>query len=182
MWRPGFSELLGVLSSETVGVIGTNQLGRKEEVAGLNFADCLIEYPFEPPELELLLTNELHLRCYVYDDEEDWRGGFSDKLVDQYGDKWSRLMVLKSEIRDRWPFESDVARTGTAGRPTSMFLVTAEFDRRREAGTLGNTLKEEANFLVEWLRLAHRHVPPVTVKTVENNLRHAYKRARAAPK
>jgi hypothetical protein len=61
------------------------------------------------------LSDELHLRSYPYLDEEYWRRGFNDALVDRRGTRWRRLMVLKSDVARFWPFEP----TDTYGFPCS---------------------------------------------------------------
>ena len=47
--------------------------------------------------MELMMSEVLFLRSYPYLDDEHWRGGFDDALVNRRGTRWSRLMVAKSE-------------------------------------------------------------------------------------
>ena len=70
-------------------------------------------------------------------------------------------------------------KSGAPGRPTSMRLVEAEFGVRAERKSVEPSLGEQARVLAEWLRTAHPLAPRLTPKTIENRLRHTYKRARA---
>jgi hypothetical protein len=183
VWRLAFEELLAAAASERVGVIGMSRSGMNEDVPGRHFAACKVDYPYQDPELDLMLSEELYLRSYPYDDEDDWQGGFSDALVDRHGYHWKRLMVLKSEVLERWPFEKELApRSGAPGRPSSMYLIAAEFDRRAAASELAPTLKEEAQALRDWLVLVHPGNPPTTAGTIENNIRQGYRRHRSPTK
>ena len=66
--------------------------------------------------------------------------------------------------------------TGAPGRPSSMHLVEAEFERRCTAGTLAPTLKEQARLLEDWFRRHYPETQPVTAKTIENRLRDPFRR------
>ena len=68
--------------------------------------------------------------------------------------------------------------TGAPGRPSSMHLVEAEFERRCAAGTLAPTLKEQARLLEDWFRRQYPETQPVTAKTIENRLRDPFRRAK----
>lgn len=66
-------------------------------------------------------------------------------------------------------------RTGAPGRPTSIHLVMQEFERRTAAGLVRATLLEEAAELCEWVAVNHPGAPRLTIKTIKNRLRHAYR-------
>ncbi len=68
--------------------------------------------------------------------------------------------------------------TGAPGRPSSMHLVEAEFERRCATETLAPTLKEQARLLEEWFRRQYPETQPVTAKTIENRLRDPFRRAK----
>ncbi|MBF0561000.1 MAG: hypothetical protein HQL37_03070 [Alphaproteobacteria bacterium] len=68
--------------------------------------------------------------------------------------------------------------TGAPGKPSSMHLVEAEFERRCAAGTLAPTLKEQARLLEDWFRRQYPETQPVTAKTIENRLRDTFRRAK----
>lgn len=182
VWRSAYDELLSAIASEKVRVVGTRN-GQREVVPGFHFADCSVDYPFGSAELNVLAGEDLYLRSYPYLDEEHWRKGFDDALINRREDRWTRLMVEKGDVRTRWPFplpETDTEaslRTGMPGRPgKSKHLIEDEFRRRATAGELADTLAQEASALVEWLRLKHPNRPRPTVLTIENYIRTEYRR------
>jgi hypothetical protein len=63
-------------------------------------------------------------------------------------------------------------RTGAPGRPSSMHLVEAEFDRRVSAGESWKSKLAVADDLAAWLRREHPRMPKLTSKTILNRLRH----------
>jgi hypothetical protein len=117
VWESAYSDLLARLASEEIKVIGFRE-GMREPIPGYHFASCAVDYPFQDADFDLILSNELHLRSYPYLDEEHWRRGFDDALVDRRGHRWRRLMVLKSDVARFWPFGAAAPlRTGApAGR------------------------------------------------------------------
>ena len=70
-----------------------------------------------------------------------------------------------------------VPGTGAPGRPSSMHLIKPEFQRRVENGTIEESLNKESKALVAWLTTTHPTMPPLTPKTVANNLREEYRTA-----
>jgi len=128
VWEPVYSDLLARLASEEIKVIGVRD-GSREPVPGYSFASCAVDYPFQDANFDLILSEELYLRSYPYIDEEHWLRGFDHALVDRRGDRWRRLMVLKSDVARVWPFAAtEPLRTGAPGRPTSMQLIEGEFE------------------------------------------------------
>jgi hypothetical protein len=61
-----------------------------------------------------------------------------------------------------------------------MHLVEAEFDARCARGEVAATLTEEAEDLADWLKRAHPSAPPLTPKTIKNNLRAAFRQYKEA--
>ena len=101
-------------------------------------------------------------------------------LQNRHGRQWGRLMVLKSDVAKFWPLDEAAGvvyplRSGAPGRPTSMHLVEAKFDARCARSEVASSLAEEARYLADWLRSAHPNAPPLTDKTIKNNLRAAYR-------
>ena len=70
-------------------------------------------------------------------------------------------------------------RTGLPGRPTARHLLTAEFKRRVDSKMYCESLLDEAKALHAWLKEEHPNASPATVKTIENHIRKAYRRAKA---
>jgi len=85
-------------------------------------------------------------------------------------------LALEQRVRHS---EKDIAaiRSGAPGRPTSIQLVKLEFERRNTAGQLEPTITAESKELASWLERACPEAPQLTAKTIENNLRSAYRKA-----
>lgn len=181
VWRAAYGQLLAAIASELVRVVGTRN-GQREVVPGFHFAGCEVDYPFSSAELEVLAGEDLYLRSYPYLDEEHWRGGFDDALMNHRQVRWARLMVEEGDVRSRWPFPTDEIQeivelqSGLPGRPSkSKHLIEDEFQRRAEAAELADSLSLEAKELHTWLRATYPDYPPPTVKTIENNIRAKYR-------
>jgi hypothetical protein len=181
-WRTAYDELLSAIASEKVRVVGTHN-GQREVVPGFHFAGCQVDYPYSSAELDVLAGEDVYLRSYPYLDEEHWRGGFDDALINRREERWTRLMVEKGDVRARWPYplsethEENALRSGMPGRPAkSRHLIEDEFRRRATAGELADSLTVEADVLLEWLRSAHPHYPRPTTRTIENYIRDEYRR------
>lgn len=67
--------------------------------------------------------------------------------------------------------------TGAPGRPSNMHLIEAEFSRRRDTGSIENSLNREAAALAVWFKLAHPDKQSVSAKTIANRLRPQYREA-----
>ena len=162
IWKTAFDELLARISSEQVKAIGMSN-GKRELVPAHHFAACQVDYPFSDAPIELMLSDELYLQSYPYVDEKHWRSGVDDSLRDRRGERWSRLMVLKDDVARIWHFVEDRrSETGAPGRPSSMYLVEAQFKVRCEAGEVAANLSQEAEILAQWLRTTHSDKPPLT--------------------
>jgi hypothetical protein len=184
VWKPVYEQLLARIASEEIKVVGTRN-GERQPVPGYHFAGCRVSYPFVEEPFELLLSNELYLSSFAYLDEEHWLKGHDDSLQNRHGCQWGRLMVLKSDIARLWPFDqiagpAPLLRTGAPGRPSSMHLVEAAFDARCARGEVAASLTEEAESLADWLKRAHPSAPPLTPKTIQNNLRAAFRQYKEA--
>ena len=184
VWKPAYEQLLARIASEEIKVVGIRN-GERQPVAAHHFAGIRVSYPFVEEPFELLLSDELYLSSFAYLDEEHWRKGHDDSLQNRHGCQWGRLMVLKSDVAKFWPFDEAAGvvypqRSGAPGRPTSMHLVETEFDARCARSEVASSLAEEARYLADWLRSAHPNAPPLTDKTIKNNLRAAYRQRNEA--
>jgi len=74
--------------------------------------------------------------------------------------------------------EIEAIHTGFPGRPTSKHFINLEFKRRAKAGVIEETLAAEARVIVDWMAKNRPDLPPATPKTVENNIRGAYRKAK----
>jgi hypothetical protein len=182
IWQAAYDQLLSAIASDKVRVVGTRN-GQREVIPGFHFAGCAVDYPFNNAELEVVAGEDLYLRSYPYLDEEHWRTGFDDALMNRWQERWTRLMVDKGDVRSRWPFAIDETDqpvelwSGLPGRPAkSKHLIEDEHRRRAAAGELADTLVAEAEALLDWLRTTHPEHAPPTVRTIENNIRDDYRR------
>ena len=177
-WRPAYADLIAAIAAGKVHVFGARN-GEREPVAGFNFMDCLVDYTWDSTPVNLVSSNETYLRSYAYIDAEHWRRGFDDALVSRRGVHWSRLMVKKRDVRKQWPFSAkELSKSGAPGRPTSMHLVMAEFERRVDQNALLTTVTEESQSLADWLADNHETAPRLTAKTIKNKIAARFRAAR----
>jgi hypothetical protein len=87
---------------------------------------------------------------------------------------WNLVRLDEREVEEAFA----PARTGTAGRPSSMHLIKAEMERRAADGALSGSLEKEASALVGWHKRTHPALACPTEKTVKNSLRRDYRRLR----
>jgi hypothetical protein len=179
IWAEAFGEVLTAISSEKVRVVGLRQ-GQKELVPGHKFAGVQVDYPHGDKPLDLVGSNEVYLRSNPYLDDQHWRHGFDDSLVNRHGELWTQLMVEKDDVRDRWPFDfTDQERTGLPGRPKlAADIIRDELERRGAAGQLDRTVTEQAEALVAWLAREHPSKARPSPRTVENYIRQRYHQLR----
>jgi hypothetical protein len=107
----------------------------------------------------------------------DWQNGIARDLqnVLYYS---IHAASARQQTNDDLPEEESsppIYRTGAPGKPTSMHLVEAEFRARCDRGEAKPTIGDEAEILAEWLRRTHPNAPPLTPKTVKNQLRAAHR-------
>jgi len=190
-WQPAYATLLDHIASEDVTVTGEpgDRGGVREPVPGAVFAGCEVDYPYQDITLDLMMSERFFVRSYPYIDDEHWRGGFDDSFENRWERGWRRLMVRKSDIARIWPFDVGAAmslgptqyRTGAPGRPSSMFLVEAEFARRCDGGEVAETVTRESEQLASWFKESHLAAPPLTAKTIRTKIAarfRSYQRAR----
>jgi hypothetical protein len=181
IWQHAFAELLAAIASEKVRVIGTNE-GSRLPVPAYLFADCAVDYPYADASMDLMISEELYLRSYPYVDEERWRRGFDDSLINRYGNHWSRLIVSKEDMRARWSFHLPTMHaSGAPGRPSSMQLVLDKLEKRALACLEAN-VTAEAEHLARWLAATHPTAPKLTAKTIRNKIASRFRELRAAQK
>lgn len=178
VWRPAFELLLAAIGSDRVRVLGKKD-GVSDPVPGHHFVDCPIEFPYDEPSVDFS-DEQVRLRTYTYESEEEWRDGFSDALVQRGQVLWNRLMVAKADVLALWPFglEPEVS-SGLPGRPSSKHLYKREFERRVLTGEFDHVLARESEYLWGWLKKDHPKAPPVTPKSIANEIRSEHAAAKA---
>jgi hypothetical protein len=178
-WEDAFAQLLAGIASEQVTITGICN-GERKKLEGHLFAGIRVDYPFHDTPIELLTSEELYLSSRVYIDEVQWHKDSNDSLETSRGCEWSKLMVVRSQVAQYWPFSAALARrTGAPGRPSSMDLVEAEHRARWDRGEAKPSIGAEAPILSEWLKIKHPNEPQLKPKSIANRLRYEH-RKRAA--
>jgi len=140
-WTNGLTELIGLVATGKLQVIGENvRTGMAEVIPHLNFASPLVASPFsltDDERCDLVMSRKMIL----------WLS--RDELSQRPGDKWEHLRIDKEEIRDWWPIPEKKVDRGV-GRPTEKDEIFVEFDRRKAAGQLRKRLSQTAEELTEW--------------------------------
>ena len=80
-----------------------------------------------------------------------------------------------SGVQQQEPTDDVLFRTGAPGRPTSMHLIEAEFERRRSVNELKPSLAMESEFLHRWLTTTYPGAPPASARTIEGKIRAQYR-------
>lgn len=68
-------------------------------------------------------------------------------------------------------YNQEAPKTGAVGRPSSMPVVFAEFERRLKAKIVAESLAAEAAYLEKWIKKYHPNEKPLTAKTIANKIR-----------
>jgi hypothetical protein len=173
-WHTAYAQLHARISSDEVTVTGVAS-GTQQRICGLVFASVKVDSPFGEFNLKRIFSEELYLESSVFIDHEHWDNGLNDKLATRWGAKWTKILVLKSDIARWWPFSVEQAassfRSGAPGRPSSMHLVRNEYFARRGRGEATCGIVRVSKELLMWLQETHPETPPLTAKTIMNNLR-----------
>jgi hypothetical protein len=87
-----------------------------------------------------------------------------------------KLLIEEAELH-RWCAtwlapapQTLITKTGAPGRPTSMGVVIAEFERRRTNEMCESSRDAEAKALEAWVKKTHPDLPAPTAKTIRNKL------------
>jgi len=100
---------------------------------------------------------------------------------------WPEVPVLievhREDLGRMWPSPETpaaLASSGAPGRPSkSMHLILDELGRRVDGRKIAASLGDEAEALLTWLKNTHPSRERPTAKTIENNIRLAYRKAAA---
>ena len=169
-------------------VIGT-RAGKPEPIEPYVFSGCRVIHPFEEVNDHVIHGEELVLVSFPYVDEASRRAGFDDSLRNRHGASWSRISVRRIVVTEGAegaspgpkPSTSKAlvkCRTGSAGRPSTKPLYIPTFRRRVANDEFHDTLREEATYLADRLRMEHSDRALPTVKTIENEIRTEFNTAK----
>ena len=106
----------------------------------------------------------------LMDGWETWIEGGRVQNGSQY--RGARPLIHAFEV-DFWlgpEPQAPIAKTGAPGRPSSMGIVMAEFERRRGNGGCESSRQAEADALAAWLARTHPEAPTLKAKSIFNKL------------
>jgi len=122
---------------------------------------------------------------------------WENEAGDEYG--YEDVHVVASDLDAAFPIASDVSpdaskgatsddaalgpdvvtySTGAPGRRTSRHILELELRRRFAAGEHLSTMRQEAEYLSEWLKTTHPLAAPTKPKTIRNDLGSLYRQLR----
>jgi hypothetical protein len=184
LWEASVQRLLPLISTGEVKLVGRPISGGPTiPIASETFAGVLVSHPLRD-DFSVRVGHGPWIGCTPYIDQEHWNSDFNDKLYFvHFGPAdWTHLRLRKADLLREFKFEdrreelAPVAyKTGAPGRPSSKQLVTREFDARRQRGEAAKTVTLEAIALASWLSEKHPSAPQMTAKTIENQIRAAFR-------
>lgn len=192
VWKEAFDQLLTTVIAREIAVFGVktgpahlpfqnpDSPGRIE-IEAHRFVDCVVIYPYHEGDYDLSLGEDdfLMLKSFPYDDEDDWKGGFSDALVDRNDAGWTRLTLRRDDVLGKWPIAGpEQYRSGMPGQPTSKHLILEELEARARRGALAPGVGKEARQLGEWLIKEHPNAPQPYDRTIERIISKRYRELR----
>jgi hypothetical protein len=180
-WEASVQRLLPLISTGEVQVIGRPSAGGPATIiASETFAGVLVSHALKD-NLSVIVGRDPWISCTPYIDQQHWNLDFNDKLHLSHFD-WSHLQARKTDLLREFKFEDRrealapaAYKTGAPGRPSSKQLVTTKFDARRQRGETAKTVTLEAVALASWLSEKHPSAPQMTAKTIENQIRAAFR-------
>lgn len=187
-WHAAYLGLVRKMGTGSMKIIGMRK-GRMKKLKGRKFTACRVHLPWAPQLDDPSDDEKTYLRSYPYMCEEEWEGGMDDALVKRHTERWTKIMIAKADVAERWPFQLHASKpeqqpsmkTGAPGRPSGMHLVVAEHRSRMDRDASEESVSVEARVLSDWFDEAHPDAPPLTTKTIENKIRPAHRQWKARP-
>lgn len=183
-WETSVERLLPLISTGEVQVIGRPPVGGPAMIiASETFAGVMVSHALKD-DISVIVGHDPWISCTPYIDQQHWNSDFNDKLyLSHFGPAhWSHLQTRKADLLREFKFEDRrealapaAYKTGAPGRPSSKQLVTTEFNARRQRGEAAMTVTLEAIALASWLSEEHPSAPQMTAKTIENQIRAAFR-------
>jgi hypothetical protein len=103
-WRTSYRSLLDALSAGKVRASGVRG-GERSLISPHAFAACRIVHWWEGYQQDIAGGRELYLRCGVYANDEQWRGGNHDALTNVLDEGWMMVLVSGEDVATLWPPE-----------------------------------------------------------------------------
>ncbi|MCW2286217.1 hypothetical protein M2323_004044 [Rhodoblastus acidophilus] len=192
--RVASKELMTAIQNGALAVYGINREGGPAQAVPLEwFDDCFIKVSGMESDSELFDRSFKPVEpapiIMEFGDYENWPECKGDTLLSNGQISWSHLVAPVAKIIELWPTDSNheivpsaascsapsaasetIYKTGVAGKPSSWWLIEKEV-RRRFAGFPADVKKTDiAKLMHAWLKETHPEAPPITAKTIENNL------------
>jgi len=190
LWEASVRSLLPLMSTGEVQIIGRPAAGGPATIiASETFAGVLVSHALKD-DLSVIVGHDPWISCTPYIDQQHWNSDFNDKLyLSHFGPAdWTHLQMRKADLLREFEFEDRreavapaAYKTGAPGRPSSKQLIAMEFDARHQRGETAETITLEAAALASWLSETHPSAPRMTAKTIENQIRAAFRNRRPRP-
>jgi hypothetical protein len=186
-WKVATEEIMGAIRKGNLPVFGLPKgRGPVQEVPVAWFDECFIKVSHLESDSEIFYGIFNPAPIFLeFGNYENWPTGVGDTLKEKDEIAWSHLVAPVEEIiKIRSSIDSDetgvsgepsiapeiIYRTGTAGKPSSWWLVEQEV-RGRFAEFPDDIKKADiARLMCKWIKETHPEAPPITEKTVKNNL------------
>jgi hypothetical protein len=189
-WANCVERLLPLISTGEIEIIGRPSTGPFQRIEHQIFAGIPVSQPTQDS-FSMITGVDPWISSMLYVDAEHWNADFNDQLyLFKSGPaSWTHLQVKKADVLREIKFEDRSEalepapyKSGAPGRPSSNNLVKAEFDARCGRGEAAVSLKLEAIALAEWLGTTHPGAPQLTAKTIENQIRAAFRSRASNPR
>jgi hypothetical protein len=189
-WDASVQRVLPLISTGEIQIVGRPSTGGPNmAIASETFAGVLVSQALKD-DLSIIVGHDPWISCTPYIDQQHWNSDFNDKLyLSHFGPaSWTHLQMRKADLLREIKFEGrpealeqEAYRSGAPGRPSSKHLVKMEFEARHQRGETAKSVKSEAVALANWLGVTHPSAPQMTRKTIENQIRAAFRHRAAGP-
>ena len=182
-WANCVERLLPLVSTGEIEIIGRPGTGPFQRIEHQIFAGIPVSQPTQDS-FSMITGDDPWISSMLYVDAEHWNADFNDQLyLSKSGSaSWNHLQVKKADVLREIKFEGRnealepaAYRSGAPGRPSANNLVKLEFDARCRRVETAPSVKLEAIALADWLGTTHPSAPQLTAKTIENQIRAAFR-------
>ena len=183
-WKDSVKRILPLISTGELQIVGRpSSGGPAQTIPSETFAGVLVSHALRD-ELSIIVGDDPWISCTPYMDQQHWSSDFNDKLyLSSYGPaNWTHLQARKGDLLREIKFEAgkdastlSVYKSGAPGRPSSKHLIKMEFEARCQRDETAKSVTLEAIALSRWLAETHPSAPQLTPKTIENQIRSAFR-------